>query len=80
MQLGDASAAERTERCQLNEALNALDTAVSGLVDALETGGLDQLAAVEKIDFWQRFEALWNRLPLIDHSLIADAEVSDFGW
>ena len=26
---------------------------------------------------WQRFETFRNRLPLIDHSLIADAEATD---
>jgi hypothetical protein len=76
MQLGDALAAEWTERSQLDEALNALDTALNGLVDTIESGGLDQLSATEKISFWQRFEAFRNRLPLIDHTLIADAEVT----
>jgi Domain of unknown function (DUF222)/HNH endonuclease len=77
MQLGDASAAERTERCQLDVALNTLDDALDGLVDTIESGGLEQLAAAEKISFWQRFEAFRNRLPLIDHTLIADAEAHD---
>jgi hypothetical protein len=77
MQLGDASAGERTERSQLGEALNALDTALNGLLDTIESGGLDQLSAAEKISFWQRFEAFRNRLPLVDHSLIADAEAHD---
>ena len=26
---------------------------------------------------WQRFETFRNRLPLIDHNLIADAEATD---
>jgi hypothetical protein len=77
MQLGDASAGERTERSQLDEALNALDTALNNLIDTVEGGGLDQLSAVRKISFWQRFEAFRNRLPLIDHGLIADAEAHD---
>jgi Domain of unknown function (DUF222)/HNH endonuclease len=77
MQLGDALAGERTERSQLDEALNALDNALNGLVDTLEAGGLDQLTAAEKISFWQRFEAFRNRMPLIDHGLIADAEAHD---
>jgi hypothetical protein len=33
--------------------------------------------AAEKISFWQRFEAFRNRLPLIDHQLITDAQASD---
>jgi hypothetical protein len=29
------------------------------------------------VAWWQRFETFRNRLPLIDHGLIADAETSD---
>ncbi len=43
----------------------------------LESGGLEQLDAAEKISWWQRFETFRNRLPLVDHSLIADAEAND---
>ena len=49
-------------------------TAVAELISTVETGGLDQLSAEEKVAVWQRFETLRNRLPLIDHQLIADAE------
>ncbi len=77
MQLGDASAGERTERSQLDEALNTLDSALNGLLDTIESGGLEQLSAAEKISFWQRFEAFRNRLPLVDHSLLADAKAHD---
>jgi hypothetical protein len=42
----------------------------------LESGGLEQLDAAEKISFWQQFETFRNRLPLIDHTLIAEAEAS----
>ncbi|MFZ1114277.1 MAG: DUF222 domain-containing protein, partial [Propionibacteriaceae bacterium] len=35
---------------------------------------LDHLSAEEKVAVWQRFETIRNKLPLIDHSLIADAE------
>jgi Domain of unknown function (DUF222) len=77
MQLGDASAGERTEPSQLDEALNILDNALSGLVDLIECGGLDQLGAAGKISFWRRFEVFRNRLPVVDHALIADAEASD---
>ena len=47
------------------------------MVDTIESGGLDQLSAAGKISFWRRFEAFRNRLPLVDHSLIADAEAHD---
>jgi Domain of unknown function (DUF222)/HNH endonuclease len=49
----------------------------SELVDTIETGGLEQLDAAEKISWWREFETFRNRLPLIDHTLIADAEASD---
>jgi Domain of unknown function (DUF222) len=77
MRLGDASACEQTEGSQLVLALNTLHNALSGLIDTIEAGGLDQLTAAQKISFWQRFETFRNRLPLIDHTLIADAEASD---
>jgi hypothetical protein len=76
MQLGDQSG-ERGQRSPLDVALETLDNALNGLVDTVETGGLDQLSAAEKISYWQRFEAFRNRLPLIDHSLIADAQATD---
>jgi hypothetical protein len=77
MQLGDASAGERTERSQLDVVLDKLNDVYAELLDTIETGGLEQLNTVEKISFWQRFETFRNRLPLVDHGLIADAEASD---
>jgi Domain of unknown function (DUF222)/HNH endonuclease len=47
------------------------------LINTIEAGGLEHFTAPEKISFWQRFETSRNRLPLIDHSLIADAEATD---
>jgi hypothetical protein len=46
------------------------------LITSVDTGGLDQLSAEEKVAVWQRFETLRNRQPLIDHRLIADAELT----
>ena len=46
------------------------------LINTVEAGGLDHLSAAEKISFWQGFETFRNRLPLIDHGLIADAEAA----
>jgi hypothetical protein len=77
MQLGDHNTAERADRGGLDVALNAFNAALDKLIDAIESGGLDQLTAAEKISFWQRFETSRNRLPLIDHQLIADADASD---
>jgi hypothetical protein len=76
MELGDQTAGERSERSPLGLAIDALNNALNGLIDTIETGGLEQLTAAEKITFWQDFETFRNRLPVIDHALIADAEAS----
>jgi hypothetical protein len=60
----------------MDAALDTLDTVLTDLINTVETGGLDQLSAAEKVAVWQRFEGLRNKLPVIDHSLIADAEAS----
>jgi hypothetical protein len=77
MELGDHNTAERDQRSVLDLALDAFDTALNDVIDTVETGGLDQLTAHEKVAVWQRFETFRNRLPLIDHNLIADAEATD---
>jgi hypothetical protein len=58
-------------------ALDTLEAALTEVIEKIETGGLDQLDATEKVALWRRFETFRNRLPLIDHSLIADAEATD---
>ena len=77
MELGDPAAGERTERSPLDVALDTFDAALDGLINTVEAGGLEHLSAAEKISFWQHFETSRNRLPLIDHALIADAETCD---
>jgi Domain of unknown function (DUF222) len=77
MELGDPTTGERDQRSPLDVALDAFDTALNGLIETVEAGGLDQLTAAQKVAVWQRFETSRNRLPLIDHSLIADAEATD---
>ena len=77
MQLGDPDSAERAEPSRLDAVLDRLNDVYAELLDTVETGGLEQLSAAEKISFWRRFETFRNRLPLIDHGLIADAEASD---
>jgi hypothetical protein len=74
MELGDPTAATRDQRSRLDEALDHFDSAVTGLIGTIENGGLDQLDGAEKIALWQKFETFRNKLPLIDHRLIADAE------
>jgi hypothetical protein len=77
MELGDPTAAEREQRSVLAVALDTLEAALTEVIEKIEAGGLDQLSAAEKISWWRRFETFRNRLPLIDHSLIADAEATD---
>jgi hypothetical protein len=77
MELGDSNTAERNERSQLDMVLDKLNGDLAELLEAIESGGLDQLTAAQKISFWQKVETLRNRLPLIDHQLIADAQASD---
>ena len=74
---GTKQLAERTERSRLDVILDKLNDVYGEVLEAVEGGGLEQLDAAEKISWWQRFETFRNRLPLIDHSLIADAEASD---
>ena len=76
MELGD-HLSDRAERPPVDVALDKLNTGLSELVDLIEAGGLDQFDAAETTASWQRFEAFRNRLPLIDHRMIADAEATD---
>ena len=77
MELGDPTATTRDPRRRLDEALDTFDTALTDLIDTVDTGGLDHLSAEQKIAVWQRFETLRNKPPLIEHRMIADAELSD---
>jgi hypothetical protein len=77
MQLGEPTTDQRAERGQLDAVLDQLNEVFVELLDTVETGGLDHLTAHEKVAVWQRFETFRNRLPLIDHNLIADAEATN---
>ena len=77
MEFGDPPAAEREQRSVLDVALDAFEAALTDVIEKVESGGLDQLTAEQKISWWRRFETFRNRLPLIDHSLIAEAEATD---
>jgi hypothetical protein len=61
----------------MDEALDRFDSALTDVITTIESGGLDQLATEEKVAAWQRFETIRNKLPLVDHRLIAHAEASD---
>ena len=54
MQLGDSTATTREPRSRLDEALDNFDAALTDLIGTVETGGLDQLSADEKVAVWQK--------------------------
>ena len=68
MELGDSTSTA------MDAALDALNEALTDLITTVESGALERLKAEEKVAVWQRFETIRNQLPLVDHSLIADAE------
>ena len=77
MQLGDCIPDEREQRSRMEMALDTFDAALTDLIDTVETGGLDRLEADEQVAVWQRFERIRNKLPLVDHRLIANADAAD---
>ncbi len=58
-------------------ALDALSTSLDHVVKIVEDGGLDDLDSSELVEFFQSFEQVRNRLPLVDHSLIHAADRRD---
>jgi Domain of unknown function (DUF222) len=77
MQIGGHARADREQCSALDVILDKLDDDFTEFLDKVEGGGLDQLDAAETVAVWQRFEAFRNRLPLLDHSLIAAADAFD---
>jgi hypothetical protein len=77
MELGEPPTTQRAERCRLDVVLDKCDEVFAELLETVETGGFEQLDNAEKVAVWQRFETFRNRLPLIDHNLIANAEATD---
>ncbi|MET1005803.1 MAG: DUF222 domain-containing protein [Propionibacteriaceae bacterium] len=55
-------------------ALTALSTDLDRLITAVESGGLDHYDDRELLEFIQSFERFRNRLSLVDHRIIADAD------
>lgn len=55
-------------------ALDSLSTSLDHLVKMVEDGGLDAADDVGLVRFLQGFERVRNRLPLVDHRAISDAE------
>jgi hypothetical protein len=63
-----------TEPVPVEAALDGLSTSLDHLVKLVEDGGLDSLDNSGLLGFVQSFEKVRNRLPLVDHRVIADAE------
>ena len=59
--------------------MTALSAAPDGLVATAEAGGLDHCNTAEFVSFLQEFGALRNRMPLVDHRALRDAEQRDLG-
>ena len=77
MELGDPTATTRDQRSPADDILDNLNNNLTELLAAIDSGALDHLEAAEKIALWQKIETFRNKLPLIDHRMIADAEASD---
>ena len=77
MQLGDPTTDERDQRSPLDEALDDAEQALTTMISLLAAGNLDPLSNEQTISWWQRFEAFRNKLPLVDHGLIAHGEAAD---
>jgi hypothetical protein len=69
---GEAGAT--AEPTPVDVALDVLSTSLDHLVKLVEDGGLDSLPNSGLLGFVQSFEKVRNRLPLVDHRVIADAE------
>ncbi len=55
-------------------ALDALNVSLDHLVKLVEDGGLETFDDTQLVGFVQGFERLRNRLPLIDHQTVRDAQ------
>jgi hypothetical protein len=58
----------------VDHALDQLVTSLDHLVKIVDDGGLDGYDGLQVVGFMRAFEQVRNRLPLVDHRIIADAE------
>jgi hypothetical protein len=61
----------------LDHALDEFLTGLDHLIKAVEDGGLDYFDDLQLLQFFQSFERGRNRMSLVDHRLVADAEGRD---
>jgi hypothetical protein len=74
MVLGGDQATPITEPTPVDHALDQLSTSLDHLIKVVEDGGLEGYDNIGLIGFLQLFERFRNRLPLIDHRAIREAE------
>jgi hypothetical protein len=74
MDSGDSNATQVTEPSPVALALDALATDLDHLIKLVEDGSLDGYDNLGLIGFAQSFERFRNRLSLIDHRFIGDAQ------
>jgi hypothetical protein len=65
---------EGTAATAVVRALDAFRAAAGGLIEVVEAGGLDPLRDLELVGFLQDLERVGNRLALVDHRAVRDAE------
>ena len=58
----------------VDDALDALNVSLDHLVKLVEDGGLEVFDDAQLVGFLQGFERLRNRLPLVDHQAVRDAQ------
>ncbi len=58
----------------VDAAFDALNISLDHLVKLVEDGGLEVFDDTQLVGFLQGFERLRNRLPLIDHQTVRDAQ------
>lgn len=58
----------------VSEKLTVLSRALTDLVATVEAGGLDALDDLGLVGFLREFEVVRNRMPLVDHRALRDAE------
>ena len=58
-------------------ALDALKDGFEQLLKVVEDGGLEPLDPAGTVGFWQGFERLRNRLALVDHQIVRDAQAKN---
>jgi hypothetical protein len=71
------SGSDPTAVLPIRHALDEFSTALDHLIKLADDGGLDDLDAEGLIEFAQELESVRNRIPLLDHQIVAAGTVRD---